>query len=277
MDKYCPWDLRRTSVRGLIASRTLLAHAHGQHRRVNGVLNIAHRGASGHYPENTLAAFAAAIELGVDMCELDVHITRDGTAVVIHDATIDRTTDARGIVAAMRLAELQRTDAGIRFGRQFAGQRIPTLDEVIRLAAGRCGLNIELKGAGTENATCQLIAAHDAIVTTLVSSFDWKMLERMREIAPQVRLALLAERHPQRLLENASAMGAYAINPRVNMVDADLCYAAHARGLKLHTWTCDDPRQMRRLIADGVDGIMTNFPDRLKSVLMENDGVKRRD
>jgi glycerophosphoryl diester phosphodiesterase len=236
---------------------------------LNSVLNIAHRGASGHYPENTLAAFEAAIEIGVAMCELDVHVTRDGIAVVIHDATVDRTTDAKGAVAAMTLAELQRADAGIRFGRQFAGQRIPTLDEVFRLTAGRCGLNIELKGIGAEAPVCELIGAYDAFATALVSSFDWAMLARVREIDSRIRLGLLSKDHPQHLLDAASEMRAYAINPDVNIVSAGLCTTAHARGLKLYAWTCDDPRRMRRLIANGVDGIMTNYPERLRAVLTD--------
>jgi glycerophosphoryl diester phosphodiesterase len=236
---------------------------------LNSVLNIAHRGASGRYPENTLAAFEAAIKIGVAMCELDVHLTRDGIAVVIHDATLDRTTDAKGAVAAMTFAELQRADAGIRFGRQFAGQRVPTLEEVFRLTAGRGGLNIELKGVGTEATVCELIDAHGAVATALVSSFDWAMLARVREIDSRIRVGLLGKDHPQHLLDTASAMQAYAINPNVAIVNASLCAAAHARGLKLYAWTCDDPGRMRRLIADGGDGIMTNYPDRLRAVLAD--------
>lgn len=248
----------------------------GWRHPLNGVLNIAHRGASGHYPENTLAAFAAAIEMSVAMCELDVHLTRDGIAVVIHDATVARTTNTIGVVAAMTLTELQRADAGIRSGRQFAGQRIPTLDEVFCLAAGRCGLNIELKGAGTEAAVCELINTHDAITTSLISSFDWAMLARVREIDSRIRLGLLAKDRPQHLLDTASVMRAYAINPHVDMVDDNLCAAAHARGLKLYAWTCDDPRGMRRLIADGADGIMTNYPERLQVVLTAGLMMTRR-
>jgi glycerophosphoryl diester phosphodiesterase len=236
---------------------------------LNRVLNIAHRGASGDYPENTLAAFAAAIQMGAVMCELDVHLTRDGVAVVIHDATINRTTDGKGSVAAMTLGELRQADAGIRSGSRFADERIPTLGEVFGLMAGRCGLNIELKGAGSEAGVGQVINAHDAIATTLVSSFDWAMLERLQETDPDIRLGLLAKDHAQRLIEAASAMGAEAINPRVDMVTARLCATAHSHGLKVYTWTCDDPLEMQRLIDHGVDGIMTNYPDRLHTVLTD--------
>ena len=135
--------------------------------------------------------------------------------------------------------------------------------------AGRCGLNIELKGAGTEAAVGQVIDAHDAIATTLVSGFDWAKLERLRESDPEIRLGLLAKDHSQRLIKTASAMGAEAIHPRVDMVNARLCATAHSRGLKVYTWTCDDQIEMRRLIDDGVDGIMTNYPDRLHAVLTD--------
>ena len=111
------------------------------------MLNIAHRGASGRFPENTLAAFAAAIEAGAQMCELDVQLTRDGAVVVMHDDTVDRTTDGRGAVRGMTLEELKRLDAGVRFGNEFSGERIPTLEEVFALTRGRCGLNIEIKAA----------------------------------------------------------------------------------------------------------------------------------
>src|SRR5271156_4282030 len=114
------------------------------------VLNIAHRGASGTFPENTLAAFRAAIDAGADMCELDVHLTRDGVVVVIHDEEVDRTTDGKGRVAEMTLAEIKRLDAGARYDRRFTGETIPTLEEVFDLVEGRCSLNIELKGAGVE-------------------------------------------------------------------------------------------------------------------------------
>jgi len=231
------------------------------------VLKIAHRGASGRFPENTLAAFGAAIALGADMCELDVQLSRDSVAIVIHDPTIDRTTDRTGRVAAMTLAELQQADAGLRFAPQFTGERIPTLDAVLRLTAGRCRLNIELKGPRAETAVCALVTAHNALATTLVSSFDWDALARARQIAPPITIGLLASRRTEDLLAAAIAMHAAAINPRIDLVDTALCTAAHARGLKVYAWTCDDPPQMRKLIADGVDGIMTNYPDRLAAVM----------
>jgi glycerophosphoryl diester phosphodiesterase len=231
------------------------------------VLNIAHRGASGSFPENTLAAFRAAIEAGAEMCELDVQLTRDGAIVVIHDDTVDRTTGGIGAVAMMTLAEMKRLDAGAKFSDRFAGERIPTLEEVFDLVEGRCALNIEIKSEGLETKVTELICTRNAFGWTLVSSFDWAALARIRHIAPEIRVGLLASRWPARLIGAATEMKAAAINPRVDIVTEDLCIAAHGREMSVYAWTVDEPAEMRRLIAYGVDGIMTNWPERLGEVL----------
>jgi glycerophosphoryl diester phosphodiesterase len=232
------------------------------------VLNIAHRGASSRFPENTRAAFEGAIDAGADMCELDVQLSRDGALVVIHDDTVDRTTGGHGAVAAMTLEQLKRLDAGVSFGSESKGERIPTLDEVFTFVGGRCALNIELKSAGLEKKVCAAIRDHDALATTIVSSFDWDALDRIRQLHPSVRVGLLASRWPVRLLGAATAIKAHAIHPRADIVTEDLCTAAHERLLDVYTWTVDDLDTMRKLIAYGVDGIMTNYPERLR-MLME--------
>jgi glycerophosphoryl diester phosphodiesterase len=231
------------------------------------VLNIAHRGASASFPENTLAAFGAAIEAGADMCELDVQMTSDGTLAVIHDDKVDRTTDGNGAVADFTLTQIRRFDAGIRFGTRFKGERIPTLEEVFDLVNGCCGLNIELKAAGVETRVSELIRVRGAIGSSLVSSFDWEALARMRQMAPEIRVGPLASRWPARLLGAATEMKADAIHPQFDIVTEDLCVAAHSRGINVYAWTVDDPAVMRKLIADGVDGIMTNYPDRLAHLI----------
>jgi glycerophosphoryl diester phosphodiesterase len=229
---------------------------------------MAHRGASGTFPENTLSAFRAAIEAGADMCELDVQLTRDGAVVVIHDETVDRTTDGKGEVAELTLAELKQLDAGARFkDGALKGERIPTLDEVFVVTSGRCGLNIELKAGGLEHQVAQTMQARGAFADSIVSSFEWEYLKKIQQLHFNVRIALLADDKPVDLMMNAVAMRAHAINPRWDMVTADLCKAAHERGLKVYTWTVDADARMRALIECGVDGIMTNFPERLRTVL----------
>ena len=215
------------------------------------VLTIAHRGASAHFPENTIAAFAAAIRAGADMCELDVQKTVDGALVVIHDDTVDRTSDGRGRVDMLTLAAIRRLDAGRWCGDQFAGEGIPTLAEVFDLTAGQCGL----------------ICARAADRTAMVSSFDWAELESVRRINPAIRLGLLADRAPARLIDAAARLKAWSVNPDRKLIQPELCATAHRRGLQVYVWTVDDPDEMRRMISAGVDGIMTNHPERLRAVL----------
>jgi glycerophosphoryl diester phosphodiesterase len=231
------------------------------------LLNIAHRGASGDFPENTLMAFTAAIEAGAQMCELDVQLCADGTAVVIHDETVDRTTGGRGAVATMTLDEIRRLDAGARFGPAFAGARVPTLDQVLELVKGRCALNVELKSAGVETEVCRLLRAHGAIADTIISSFDWESLGAARALEPAVGLGVLADRRADAMLAAAARLHAVSVNPRYDLVSRAMVDQAHQAGFKVLTWTIDKPARMRRMIATGVDGIMTNHPARLAALL----------
>ncbi|MGO9607230.1 MAG: glycerophosphodiester phosphodiesterase [Candidatus Binataceae bacterium] len=229
------------------------------------VLNIAHRGASGRFPENTLAAFRAAIDAGAMMCELDVQATRDNAVVVIHDKTVDRTTDGVGAVAKMTLAEIRNLDAGARFKDGIGrGERVPTLDEVFAATAGKCGLNIELKAIGVEREVAALIRKWNAAETAMVSSFDWRALETMRALDGAIRIGVLGEKDIPKMFEVAARLGAYAINPRFDLATRDFCETAHGHGLKVLVWTVDAPGTMRMLIDNGVDGIMTNYPERMR-------------
>jgi glycerophosphoryl diester phosphodiesterase len=201
------------------------------------------------------------------MCELDVQATRDGAVVVIHDDTVDRTTDGKGAVAALTLEEIRKLDAGSKCAARFRGERVPILDEVFVATRGKLGLNIEIKEGAVEREVCRLMRAHNAISTSMVSSFEWKALETVRGIDPSIRIGLLAEKDRERLLAAAAEMKAYAVNPRFDMVDSGFCDRAHERGLKVLVWTVDVPEAMAILIAAGVDGIMTNYPARLREVL----------
>lgn len=241
---------------GFVAARTMLLK----------MLTIAHRGASALYPENTLRAFIAAAELGADMCEFDVRMTRDGEVVVIHDATVNRTTDGRGRVAAMSATAIGRLDAGVRFGAEFRGEHIPTLIEVAQALTGRCGMDVELKARGLEVRVCEILRGCGAIESAIVSSFDWDQLKIVARKEPALRLALLGEKTPAAMLEAASAMHAFAIAPRFDVANAALCAEAHRRGLAVYVWTVDDVPTMRRLAAAGVDAIMTNDPKKLREL-----------
>jgi glycerophosphoryl diester phosphodiesterase len=231
------------------------------------LLNIAHRGASGDFPENTLPAFAAAIEAGAQMCELDVQLTADAAVVVIHDETVNRTTNGAGAVSAMTLAEIRRLDAGHKFGAGFAGARVPALEEVLELVKGRCRLNVELKSPGVEREVYRLLRAHGAIAGTIVSSFDWDALAAVRRLEPALSIGVLADRGAEAMFEAAADLRAISVNPRHNMVTPAIVERAHRIGLTVLVWTVDKPAEMRRMIALGVDGIMTNYPGRLSALL----------
>ncbi len=235
-------------------------------------LCIGHRGAPRRAPENTLASFAAAIELGVDGVELDVHLTSDGQVVVIHDNTLERTTDGRGLVSDFTLEELRRLDAGAWFRPTFGGERIPLLAEVIELTRGRCSLQVEIKGTspGIAERTAAVLRDGGVLADTLVTSFTHVLLPAVKQAEPRLRTGtlfgstMLPEDHRSRVQEAinlAHWAQADAIDPHFRMVTPELVEAAHRAGLEVATWTADDPDDMRRLIAAGVDRMTTNVPD----------------
>ncbi len=200
------------------------------------------------------------------MCELDVQMTLDGAIVVIHDDTVDRTTDGVGSVDAMTLAELKRLNAAAKSIRGGI-ERIPTLDEVFEVTSGRCALNIEIKADGVEQKVVEIVQRHNAIATSLVSNFDWNSLARVNRIDPSIRFGLLSEEDPQRLLDTAIKMKAESINPRYDFATAELCAGAHSNGLKVIVWTVNEAEAVEILLERGVDGIITNYPERMRPLL----------
>ncbi len=240
-------------------------------------LVIAHRGASRVAPPNTLAAFLKAVELGADGVELDVHLSADGVPVVIHDDTVDATTDGSGWVADMSVAQLKQLDAGSWFDSVFAGERIPTLEEVLQTVGARLLVNIELKSnpsgrRGLERAVVALVERYGLAGRVWLSSFSPAALRRVRRLAPHIRLGLLYGPGVPRPLQRPwlRLMGRYAAyHPEHGLVDAAFVAWAHARGSQVHAWTANDPAEMRRLAGLGVDGIITDLPDVLRDVLRE--------
>jgi glycerophosphoryl diester phosphodiesterase len=239
------------------------------------LLNIAHRGASAYAPENTLAAFRLALEVGADGFELDVMLSADGHLVVIHDDTVDRTTDGSGPVRQKTLAELKALDAGARFDARFTGERIPTLQEVLHLVAGsRAFVNVEiktdsLKGDGLEEKLVALIRGRGLGERLLISSFNPFALWRMRRLAPDLSLALLYAENQRVYLRNrwfAFLSRPDALNPSFRLAAQEHVRWAKSKGYRLYVWTVDEESEMRRLIALGVDGMITNKPDLLRQV-----------
>lgn len=227
----------------------------------------AHRGASYAAPENTFAAIEKAIGLGADYVELDVRITKDGQIVLIHDRTLNRTTNGRGELWDFTLEELRGLDAGSWFGGEFRGEPIPTLREVIELVKGRVRLNIEIKVSREEpeivGKVVDIVRSEKFEKDCMVTSFTSEIVEEIKEIAPDIRTGLIFGRdYPADVFEGSWEV----LSCNQDVVDEEFVARAKNSGKLIHVWTVDEEDVMRRLIGLGVDGIITNRPDLLKAV-----------
>ena len=216
---------------------------------------LGHRGASGEAPENTLRAFALAAEQGADGIELDTQPSADGVPVVMHDETVDRTTDGQGRVTDLPLAALTALDAG-------QGESTPTLAAALELARGRLFVDIEIKDRGIEPAIANLIARLDMAEQVAISSFHPASLAAMREVAPHLPRWLLSVAWSPVTLETALALGAAGVAPRASQVDAAMVAMARRHDLAVVTWTVNDEGQMAALLGLGIDWLITDFPAR---------------
>jgi glycerophosphoryl diester phosphodiesterase len=228
-------------------------------------LRIGHRGAAGTHPENTLCSFRQAVALGVDGIEFDVHRTRDGHLVVIHDGWVDRTTNGRGLVRDLTLAELQALDAGGWKDPAFAGERVPTLRELIQAMPPSLQLFCELKAGsihypGIEADLLQVIREEGVQGRIQVSSFDHHALGRLRELDPDLSLAMLVMENLLDPVAVARAIGVQAIHPHWVWVTPGLVARCHEAGLAVYAWTVNAPEMVAMLKQCGVDGIMSDYP-----------------
>lgn len=233
-------------------------------------LVIAHRGASGEQPENTYPAFERAIELGADMIETDLHLSRDGVIVIHHDAVLARLGE-RGEIGDRTAAELSALDAAP--GTPTI-EPIPTLEGLLERFGGRIDFNLELKVGGRgpypglEDLAVTSVEARGLMPRMLFSSFDDRVLEALRRSSPGARLAVLVSpRAPRRIFERVDRVGAEAIHPHVALVTDALMAEAHARGLAVYPYTANESAEMTRLLDLGVDGVITNYPARLAELL----------
>ncbi|MCK5558529.1 MAG: glycerophosphodiester phosphodiesterase [Candidatus Hydrogenedentes bacterium] len=239
------------------------------------VKNIAHRGASALMPENTLPAFQLAMELGADEVELDVVRCATGEAVVIHNETVDKTTEGTGAVADKSLAELKELDAGSWFDQRFRGTTIPTLDEVFESLGATLAVNIELKGEslspdGLELAVIESVRRHGMTDRVIISSFNPCRLWRARSQAPELKTALIFSPYNSIYLRKAwfaPILKVDGLHTFHSMVDERFVNRAHRRGRWVYAWTVDEPEMMIRLVRNGVDGVVTNDPGLLKEVM----------
>lgn len=233
---------------------------------------FAHRGYSAKAPENTMAAFELALAAGADGIELDVHLTKDGEIVVIHDDTLERTTNGTGRVDALTLAELKEFDAGSWFAPEFAGQSIPTLVEVLDLIKNKdILLNVEVKtGIGFEQINEKLVALidkYDFWDNIIVSSFNHYALAHLVGLKPGVRTAILYSAALVNPWVYAKSIGATVLHPNHRTLMPEIVTAARQNGMMVNAWTVDAEKDIEWMKACRIDGIITNQVERVKSMI----------
>ncbi len=221
-----------------------------------------------------MAAFRRAVELGATFIETDLQLSRDGRFVAIHDTTLDRTTSGRGPVSAVKLAELRELDAGSWFGPQFAGERIPTLDEILQFAReSNAVFYLEIKARGAwgflEHSLVGALRNAGEAAQAVVISFDSGRLAAVRRLEPTLMTGFLYDRACPDAVERALGVGARQLAPRGDLVTRELVGRARRAGLQVVTWTINESAHMRALIAAGVDGIMSDYPDQLVALLRQ--------
>lgn len=225
-------------------------------------LIIGHRGAMGYETENTLASIEKAIELGVDMIEIDVFQIQSGEIAVFHDERVERLTNGAGLIEDYNYFDMKRLVLD-------GGHSIPVLQDVLKLVDHRIPLNIELKGGGTAGNVHKIASFYSekrgwSPDQFLVSSFNWNELRDYRKLDPNARIAVLTEGDPLEALEVAEELGAEAINPQHTQLNAENVGKIHEAGYKVYAWTVNDPVEFQRLVSIGVDGVFSDFPDRMR-------------
>lgn len=231
---------------------------------------MAHRGWSGKAPENTMTAIRLALaEPAIKAMEIDVQLTRDGVPVLIHDFTLERTTNGRGLVMDHTLAELRELDAGSWFSDKFVNERIPTLEEVLVTVKGRCMLNIELKATsdmypGLMEKVLVLLEKYQMKQEVYITSFDHDLIRQVRRLDQDIQTGLIVYGRPVLMLEQMEEAGANVLSMDYLYLNRELTVAAIEKGFKVIAWTLDDPKHIREVISWHPEiQICTNHPDRM--------------
>lgn len=250
------------------------------------VLKVAHRGGAGLAPENTLAAFSTGLAFGADFIELDIHMSRDGQLVVIHDAGLARTTNVSGDVADFTAAELAAVDAAAKFFGPVPAepQAVPTLDQALALAKGRAGVQIEIKlradksrYPGIEAKLVETLQAHEMLDDVVILSFDFPTLQEVKRIEPRLKTcALISTAYlqsigrggPEKVADEITGLGVEYVGVKDSLLTNALFSALTVRGLQVGVWTVNDVESMRKFAALGVTFITSDRPDLLQQVLV---------
>jgi len=237
-------------------------------------LNLAHRGANTDAPENTMAAFRKAVEVGASGLEFDVQLSKDGTVVVIHDEKLERTTSGSGLVKDYTQEELQRLDAGKWFGEEFAGAKIPTLDQVLdEFASTKLVYNIELKSGivlypGLEEKVIEAVTSRNLEDQVVISSFNHYSLVTCRELNKDIRTGMLYVAGLYEPWEYALKIGCYSVHPLFyHLQHPELVSGFREHNLAIYAWTVNEPVYMELMVAGGIDAIITDRPQDLQKII----------
>lgn len=228
---------------------------------MNKILKIAHRGAKGYEPENTLQAFQKALDLKADGIELDVHLSADGHLMVIHDETIDKTTNGKGFVNTLSLTELKSFTIAVN-------HTIPTLQDVFDLVDKKCLINIELKSSDSYKKVVALIETYVATKKWqynhfIVSSFDWNSLQNVKQLNDQIPIGILTETDLELALAFAENIKATAIHPYYHLLNDENTTAIREKGFLVFPWTVNEAEDIQKIKKLNINGIITDFPDKI--------------
>ncbi|HOX27579.1 MAG TPA: glycerophosphodiester phosphodiesterase family protein [bacterium] len=238
------------------------------------VMVIAHRGASGYAPENTMVSFKRALEMKAEMVELDVWRSKDGVLVVMHDGKPDRTTDGTGNLEEMTLEQIKKLDAGAKFKPEFSGERVPTLEEAISwAAASEIGVDIEIKGAGCEEGIVEMLKKYDMTYKVIVTSFHHDYIAKIKKLDPAIKTGALvgAIGDLKAIIENCHPD---AVVPNYMNVTKSVVDDAHKLNIPVIVYTVNDALSFKMMYKAGVDGIISNYPDQLIAFLEKNNKKK---
>ncbi len=244
----------------------------------SGALVYAHRGASGHAPENTMAAFKMAVELGCDGIECDVQMTKDGRLVICHDETLHRTTKAKGFIKDLNYDEIKALDAGSWFDNKFSSERIPQLSELLKLVRDTgLLLNIEIKSGivqypGIEQKVMAEVAAFGLQEKVIISSFNHYAIKECKYINPSIKTGALYMEGLFEPWNYMKSLGCECAHPFYMALKPEVSKELKARGHIINVFTVDDPNISLELVEMGVDGIITNYPDRILKALKNREG-----
>lgn len=238
---------------------------------MNSWIRIAHRGASGIAPENTIAAFNKAIEIGVDAVELDLHGTADGEIVVIHDASLDRTTDMSGQIKQTTLDSIKQADAGIWFDPQFSGEPIPTLTEALVCIADNAISLIEIKDASITASVVKIVQDMNMLEQVVIISFNTTAIQTVRSLEPRISTGYIVgsnnkQIQPNQLCQQLGLLGSNLLNVDHKLITAEFAYEVRRHGVTLWCWTVDDIDRMCQMQEFGVQGITSNRPEYFSQV-----------